>query len=583
MIEFLLSRRRFFTALALVVGLLAAAPAQAQRRSAYTPPAPDSIHAVAAEHGLVVAQEKMSAQIGADFLKRGGNAVDAAVATGFAMAVSYPRAGNIGGGGFMVIHLAASGEDIAIDYRETAPNATKPEIFLGADGKPDPTKSRDSALGIGVPGTVAGLALALEKYGSGKFTLSELLQPAIVLARDGFIVTDDVADTLPQWYRRLARWPSAAKIFGRPDGSSLREGDRLVQADLASTLTAIAEQGPRGFYEGPVADKLAKAVLDAGGIMTADDLKACQPVIRTPVRGSYRGYDVVSMPLPSSGGIVLLESLNILEGFSLADMKQGSPPSLHLLIEAMKRAYADRARHLGDPAFVNAPLETLLAKDYAAKQRTSIDPEHATPSLSIVTARSPHEGSNTTHFSVVDQFGNAVANTYTLNFSYGVGLVAEGTGVLLNNELDDFTAAPGASNAFGLVGFEANLPGPGKRPLSSMSPTIVLKDGKVVLVTGSPGGSRIISTVLQVIVNLLDYKMDVAAAVAAPRLHHQWLPDDVSIEPGFPEDVLTALREKGHHVVEAAGYSSANSILVTPTGLLGAPDPRTRGAEAAGH
>jgi gamma-glutamyltranspeptidase/glutathione hydrolase len=289
------------------------------------------------------------------------------------------------------------------------------------------------------------------------------------------------------------------------------------------------------------------------------------------------------MPLPSSGGIVLLESLNILEGFPLGEMKQGSAASLHLLIEAMKRAYADRAHYLGDPAFVDAPLATLLAKDYAAKQRASIDPDRATPAANLASARAPHEGSNTTHFSVVDQFGNAVANTYTLNFSYGVGLVAEGTGVLLNNELDDFTAAPGASNAFGLVGFEANLPGAGKRPLSSMSPTIVLKDGKVVLVTGSPGGSRIISTVLQVIVNVLDYKMDVAQAVAASRLHHQWLPDQVSVEPGFADDVLTALREKGHHVVESAGYSSANSILVTPTGLLGAPDPRTRGAEAAGH
>jgi gamma-glutamyltranspeptidase/glutathione hydrolase len=579
--EFLLSRRRFLITLALLAGLLA--PAQAQRRAAYTPPAPDSIHAVAAEHGLVVAQEKISAQIGADILRRGGNAIDAAVATGFAMAVTYPRAGNIGGGGFMVIHLAATGEDVAIDYRETAPQATTPGIFLGADDKPDPAKSRDSALGIGVPGTVAGLALALEKYGSGKFTLAELVRPAIALARDGFVITDDVADTLPQWYRRLARWPSAVKIFSRPDGSSLGEGDRLVQTDLAATLTAIAEQGPRGFYDGPVADKLARSVHDAGGIMTTDDLNAYQPAIRTPVRGTYHGYDIVSMPLPSSGGIVLLESLNILEGFPLGEMKQGSAPSLHLLIEAMKRAYADRARYLGDSAFVDAPLDTLLAKDYAAWQRASIDPDRATPSADIATAKPPHEGSNTTHFSVVDQFGNAVANTYTLNFSYGVGLVAEGTGVLLNNELDDFTAAPGASNAFGLVGFTANLPGPGKRPLSSMSPAIVLKNGKVVLVTGSPGGSRIISTVLQVIVNVLDYRMDIAQAVAAPRLHHQWLPDDVSIEPGFPDDVLEALRQRRHHVVESAGYSSANSILVTPSGLLGAPDPRTRGAEAAGH
>jgi gamma-glutamyltranspeptidase / glutathione hydrolase len=356
MMEFPLSRRRFFATLVLLASLVAAAPAQAQRRAAYTPPAPGTVHAIAAKHGLVVAQEKLSAQIGADILKRGGNAVDAAVATGFAMAVTYPRAGNIGGGGFMVVHLAASGEDVAIDYRETAPNATTPQIFLGADGRPDPAKSRDSALGIGVPGTVAGLALALEKYGSGKFTLEQLLQPAITLARDGFVISDDVADTLPQWYRRLARWPAAAKIFSRPDGGSLGEGDRLVQADLAMTLAAIAEQGPRGFYEGPVAEKLAKAVCDAGGIMTTDDLKAYQPVVRTPVRGTYRGYDIVSMPLPSSGGIVLLESLNILEGFALANIKQGSAASLHLLIEAMKRAYADRARYLGDPAFVGQRL-----------------------------------------------------------------------------------------------------------------------------------------------------------------------------------------------------------------------------------
>jgi gamma-glutamyltranspeptidase / glutathione hydrolase len=317
--------------------------------------------------------------------------------------------------------------------------------------------------------------------------------------------------------------------------------------------------------------------------MTLDDLKSYRAIIRTPVRGNYRGYDVVSMPLPSSGGTVLLETLNILEGFPLGDMKQGSPASLHLLVEAMKRAYADRARYLGDPAFVNAPTNILMAKDYAAKQRASIEPGHATAAADVVTALPPREGSNTTHYSIVDSQGNAVSNTYTLNFPYGVGLVADGTGVLLNNELDDFTAAPGASNAFGLVGFEANLPGPGKRPLSSMSPTIVLKDGKPVLLTGSPGGSRIISAVLQVIVNVLDYRMDVADAVAAPRLHHQWMPDVVRIERGFSDETLAALKAKGHQILEPLGQTSTNSILVTANGLLGAPDPRTRGAEAAGH
>jgi gamma-glutamyltranspeptidase/glutathione hydrolase len=582
MMSFVGTRRRILGALALlIVGLLPTVAQEARRF--YTPPAPDTVHAVAAEHGMVAAQEKIAARIGAGILRRGGNAVDAAVATGFAMAVTYPRAGNIGGGGFMLIHSADRNEDIAIDYRETAPAATTPDIFLRNDGKPDIAKSRDSALGIGVPGTVAGLVLALEKYGSGRFTLADLLEPAIALARDGFVLADDMADTLPGWYRRLARWPASAKIFARPDGTSLREGDRLVQTDLAATLSRVAEQGPRGFYEGEIAEKLAKAVTDAGGIMTTEDLKSYAAVIREPVRGSYRGYEVVSMPQPSSGGVVLLETLNILEGFPLSDMKQGSAASLHLLIEAMKRAYADRARYLGDPAFVNAPIKTLTAKDYAAKQRAGIDPDRATPSSEMLAAVPPREGSNTTHFSVVDRAGNAVSNTYTLNFSYGVGLVADGTGVLLNNELDDFTAAPGASNAYGLVGFEANLPGPGKRPLSSMSPTIVLKGGKPVLVTGSPGGSRIISTVLQVIVNVLDYHMDVAAAVAAPRLHHQWLPDEVRVERGFADDVLAELKAKGHLIVEPMGQTSANSIAVTANGLLGAPDPRSRGAEASGQ
>jgi gamma-glutamyltranspeptidase / glutathione hydrolase len=579
-----MTRRQIFAAIALLFALVFPAYAQDRGRLVYTPPALDTVHATLAEHGVVVAQEKIAARIGADILRQGGNAIDAAVATGFAMAVTYPRAGNIGGGGFMVIHLADRNEDIAIDYREAAPLATTRDIFLGADGKPDSRKSLDSALGIGVPGTVAGLALAQEKYGSGRFTLAQLLRPAIDLARDGFVIADDMADTLPEAFaKRLARWPASAKIFSRPDGTSLRDGDKLVQPDLAATLSGIAEQGPRGFYEGPVAAKLVKAIGDAGGIMSLEDLKSYQPVIRAPVRGSYRGYEIVSMPLPSSGGTVLLESLNILEGYSLAEMKQGSPESLHLLVEAMKRAYADRARYLGDPAFVNAPTNVLLSKDYAAKLRAGINIDRATPAADVTSALPPREGRNTTHYSIVDNGGNAVSNTYTRNFPYGVGLVAEGTGVLLNNEMDDFTAAPGASNAFGLVGYEPNLPGPGKRPLSSMSPTIVLKDGKPVLVTGSPGGSRIISAVLQVIVDVLDYHMDVAAAVAAPRLHNQWLPDVVRVEHGFADDTLAALKAKGHQIVEPLGQTSANSILVTANGLLGAPDPRTRGAEAAGQ
>ncbi len=581
MINFAFLRCAGIAALATI--LLSTEPTNAQQsRDNYTPAPLGTLKPVAAKHGMVVAQERLSAQVGADVMARGGNAIDAAVATGFAMAVTYPRAGNIGGGGFMVIHTA-KGESTTIDYRETAPGKATRNMFLGSEGKPDIAKSRDSALGIGIPGTVAGLALALEKYGSGKFTLSDLLQPAIALARDGFVLSDDGADTLPDWHRRLARWPSSKPIFSRADGTSLREGDKLIQTDLADTLTAIANQGPRGFYEGPIAEKLVKGINDAGGIFTLDDLKTYRPVIREPVRGTYRGYDIVSMPLPSSGGTVLLETLNILEGFPLGELQQGSAPSLHLLVEAMKRAYADRARYLGDPAFVNAPIATLISKDYAAKQRATIDPKRAVPWSDALTPKPPREGQNTTHYSVIDNAGNAVSNTYTLNFSYGMGLVPEGTGVLLNNELDDFTASPGASNAYGLVGYEANLPGPGKRPLSSMTPTIVLKDGKPVLVTGSPGGSRIISTTLQVIVNVIDYKMDVMSAVAAPRLHHQWLPDDVRIENGFSEATLNSLKALGHSIVAPMGQTSANSILATRDSLLGAPDPRTRGATASGY
>jgi gamma-glutamyltranspeptidase/glutathione hydrolase len=562
--------------------LLILAPAAGWAQDARISSLPTHAQPVFARHGMVVAQEKIAARIGADILKRGGNAVDAAVATGFAMAVTYPRAGNIGGGGFMVIHLAHEKKDIALDYRETAPAAATPTMFLGTDGKPDPAKSRDGALGIGVPGTVAGLAAALERYGSGKFTLRALLLPAIKLARDGFIITDDIADTLPNARKRFAPWPSSAKLLFHADDTPLREGDKLMQPDLANTLQAIADHGADGFYQGPVADKLAKGIQAAGGIITSDDLKSYRPVWREPVRGTYRGYDIVSMPLPSSGGTVLIETLNILEGFDLHKMGAQTPASLHVLIEAMKRAYADRARYLGDPAFVHAPLTRLLSKDYAAKLRAEIDLDKATP-VKATAAAQPHEGTNTTHFSVVDAQGNAVSNTYTLNFSYGVGLIAEGTGVLLNNELDDFTAAPGASNAYGLVGYEANLPGPGKRPLSSMTPTIVLKDSKPVLVTGSPGGSRIISTTLQVIVNALDYRMNIAQAVSLPRLHHQWMPDQVRIEHGFPQATRDALRAMGHTLVTPMGQTSANSIAATNDGWLGAADPRTRGAKAAGY
>jgi gamma-glutamyltranspeptidase / glutathione hydrolase len=549
------------------------APSRDTRRTPITP--------VTARHGMVVAQEARAARIGVEFLQQGGNAVDAAVATGFALAVTYPRAGNIGGGGYMVIHLADRNLDTAIDYRETAPAATTRDVFLDERGEADPQKSRDSGLAVGVPGTVAGLALAHAKYGSGKFTLAQLIAPAIALARDGIPIGDDVADSLPQTQARLARWPATTKIFFA-DGRPLGPGATLVQRDLADTLAAIARDGPRAFYEGAVAENIAAAVRASGGRMTPDDLKNYQAIEHAPVRGTYRGYDIVSMPPSSSGGILLIEMLNILEGYR--DLGRDDARRLHLMIEAMKLAYADRAAYLGDPASVALPLARLTSKSYAAELRAQIDPAHARAAAEIRPALpAPREGGNTTHFSVVDRFGNAVANTTTLNFSYGLGLVAEGTGVLLNNELDDFAAKPGAPNAFGLLGGEANAPGPGKRPLSSMTPTIVLKDGKPFLVTGSPGGSRIITAVLQVIVNVIDRKLPIAEAVGAPRLHNQWWPDEVLVERGFSPDLIRALEARGQHVVEGLPPTSANSILVTPAGFVGAADNRSRGALAAGY
>jgi len=537
---------------------------------------------ILAHNGMVVAQEQRAARIGIEILDRGGNAVDAAVAVGFALAVTYPRAGNLGGGGFMVIHLAKDNRDTAIDYRETAPAAATQDMFLDAKGEPDPAKSRDSGLAVGVPGTVAGLALAHEKYGSGKLSLAELIAPAIELAHKGFPIEDDTADTLPRARERLARWRSTAGILLKDGGKPLQEGDRLIQFDLADTLQAIAQEGPRAFYEGSTATRIADAVRQAGGIMTKDDLKNYRALERPVVRGSYRGYTIVSMPPPSSGGVHLIEMLNILEGYDLAKLGRGAP-SMHLLIEAMKRAYADRAVFMGDPDAVKMPIAGLISKEYAASLRASIG-DKATPAADIRPGKpADFEGKNTTHFSVIDRDGNAVSNTYTLNFSYGLGLIADGTGVLLNNELDDFTAKPGASNAYGLVGFAANLPGPNKRPLSSMSPTIVLKDGKPFLITGTPGGSRIITAVLQMIVNTIDFHMPIADAVTAPRLHNQWQPDETYAEPGFDPAVLDALTARGHKIVASRPATAVNSIEVTPAGIVGAADTRTRGALAAGY
>ena len=538
---------------------------------------------VLAKNGMVSSQERRASEIGVEILKRGGNAVDAAVAVGFAQAVTLPRAGNLGGGGFMLVHIAKTKETIAIDYREIAPSASHRDMFLNSAGEPDPVKSRDSGLAIGVPGTVRGLALAHEKYGSGKLTLAQLIEPAARLAREGIPVEDDLADSLGAVTAKFAKFPSSAAIFLK-DGKALPRGATLVQSDLATTLEAIRQQGPDAFYTGRIGAAIAKSVQAVGGIMTQADMAAYKPALRPVVKGSYRGIEIASMPPPSSGGVHLVQILNILEGYDLKAMGAGSAAALHTMAEAMKPAYADRATFLGDPDRVKVPVNGLTSKAYAAKQRAGIEIARARKADEIKAGDPlPHEADQTTHFSVVDSEGNAVANTYTLNFSFGMGMVADGTGVIMNNEMDDFSAKAGAQNAYGLVGGDVNSVHPGARPLSSMTPTLLFRDGKLFMVTGSPGGSRIITTVLQVIVNVVDFGMNVAEAVAAPRIHHQWRPDALAIETGFSPDTLRLLTERGHTVRPGNTSGSANSILLTAEGLTGASDPRQRGTAAVGY
>ena len=574
-------------ALALLIALGAPVAAQPQPEPPPIPADDARLLPVVAAHGMVSSQEARATKVGVEILKRGGNAVDAAVAVGFALAVTLPQAGNLGGGGFMMVHLAkgkaGAPETVAIDYRETAPAAATATMFLDASGEPDREASRRSGKAVGVPGTVRGLAEAHRRYGSGKLSLADLIAPAERLAREGIPVESGLADSLPRVSGLLGRWPSTRKIFFEGDRPLPRDAT-LVQADLAGTLRAIAERGPDAFYEGTIAERLAAAVREAGGLMTAADLAGYRPEIREPVRGRYRGYDIVAMPPPSSGGVHLIEILNILEGFDLSAMGAGSAQALHIMAEAMKPAYADRATWLGDPSRIKVPVAGLISKRYAETLRAAIDPARARPADEIKAGNPlPFEHVETTHFSVVDSEGNAVSNTYTLNFSYGIGLVAEGTGVLLNNEMDDFSAKPGAQNAYGLVGSEANAVAPGARPLSSMSPTFVFRDGGLVLVTGSPGGSRIITTTLQVIVNLLDFKMNLAEAVAFPRIHHQWRPDALLAEQGLSPDTIALLQAKGQKVKVGSTSGSANSVMRLDGLLAGASDPRQRGTLAEGY
>jgi gamma-glutamyltranspeptidase/glutathione hydrolase len=563
----LASPRRFLPVLLAVL----AAVAVAHLRAASHDP-------VRARHGMVGSTDEYASRAGLHILRTGGNAIDASVAVGFALAVTHPAAGNLGGGGFMVIRMA-DGRETTIDYREAAPAAAQRDMFLDQNGEPVPNRSQVGSLASGVPGSVAGLALAQRRY--GRLPLAKVIAPAIALARDGFEVSGALADSLNGAQRVLANFPASARAFRRADGTMLEAGDRLVQADLARTLTLIASQGPEAFYKGAIADLIAAEMSRSGGLVTKADLSAYTPRERPPIVGMYRGHRVVSMPPPSSGGIALVQLLNILEGFPLADYGHNSSRSIHLVAEAARRVYADRSEWLGDPDFFNVPVSGLLSRRYADTLRAGISETRATSSRDVKPGQPRNfEPSDTTHYSVVDAEGNAVATTTTLNGSYGSGQVVTGAGFLLNNEMDDFSAKPGTPNMFGLVGGEANAVGPGKRMLSSMTPTILVKDGKTRLVVGSPGGSRIITTVLQVVLNVVDFKMNVQEAVDAPRFHHQWLPDVIRLERlGFPSDVVTALEAMGHSTEVGADMGDVHAIMIDEaSGLrLGASDPRLDG------
>ncbi len=535
-----------------------------------------------AKHGMVSSQEALASQIGVDILKQGGNAVDAAVAVAYALAVTLPRAGNIGGGGFMLVHIAEQNKTIAIDYRETAPAKAYKDIFLDEQGNAVDKLSREHGLAVGVPGTVMGMELALTQYGT--MSMKQVIAPAMKLAIDGISVTSDLSNSLSGLKSRITQWPSSAEIFYHGDGSNYQVNEIFKQPELAHSLSLIAEKGSKGFYQGETAEKIVTAVTNAGGMMSLTDLANYKVVEREPVRGHYRGYEVVSMPPPSSGGIHIIEMLKVLEQFPIDKLGHNSADTLHLMAETMKYAYADRSEYLGDPDFVSVPMKQLISPEYAKNIASKISINKTTPSSEIKPGKlAPYESDQTTHFSIIDKWGNAVANTYTLNFSYGSGLVAKGTGMLLNNEMDDFSAKPGTPNGYGLIGGEANAVEGNKRPLSSMSPTIVMKDGKPYIVTGSPGGSRIINITLQMIMNVIDHKLNIAEATAAARMHHQWLPDFIWVEHTLNRDTISLLEAKGHKVKVGNAMGSTQSIMMTEQGLFGASDPRRSGSAAIGY
>lgn len=531
-------------------------------------------HPVVAEKGMVVTSNAMATQAALDILKQGGNAIDAAVTAGFVLAVVQPRSGNIGGGGFMLVNLAKNNQVLAIDYRETAPKQAHKDMFLDTDKNVDKQLSRYSHQAAGTPGTVAGLVMALEKYGT--MPLKKILQPAIGLAEKGFIVDHKLSQAILAKEKHLAKWPASQKVFFKKKQQPYLPGDRFIQKDLANTLKRIAKNGAPGFYQGKTAELVVAEMQKHNGLISLEDLKNYQPKVRKPIQGNYRGHEIYSMTSPSSGGVHIVQILNMLEHYPLQTWGHNSAETIHVMAETMKLAYADRSKYLGDSDFVHVPFSGLTSKKYAKHLVKNIETKQAKPSQEIAPNNPiPYESNETTHYSVVDQWGNAVSNTYTINFSFGSGIVVDGAGFLLNNEMDDFSAKAGVPNAYGLIGGKANQIEPYKRMLSSMSPTIVKKSGKVFLVTGSPGGSRIITTTLQVILNVIDHRLNIQSAVNAPRIHHQWLPEEIRIEQGISNDTIKLLATKGHKLTRQASMGSANSILVTEKGQLhGAADPR---------
>ena len=538
-------------------------------------------HPVFDANGMVASQNATASRIGAEVLAEGGNAVDAAIAVGFALAVTLPRAGNIGGGGFMLAYLAEDDESVAIDYREKAPPAATRDMFLDANGDADSQKSRFSHLAVGVPGTVAGLYEAHQRYGT--LPWKRLVMPAVELARDGIVVSYDLSSNLSRRAERLQGNAASAKYFYKPNGDSYAPGERLVQSDLADTLAAIADNGADAFYRGKIARLIEKEMKANGGLVDREALEAYQVSIREPLNGSYRGFDIVAMPPSSSGGVHVIQMLNVLEQFPMSELGHGSADQLHLLAEVCKLAFADRSEHLGDMDFYDVPVEWLTSKSYARELAASIDVGRARPATEIAPGIKPApESMDTTHFSVMDAEGNAVANTFTLNFSYGTGISVPGAGFLLNNEMDDFVSKPGVPNAFGLLGGDANAVEAGKRPLSSMTPTIVFSDGKPFLVTGSPGGSRIITAVLQMLVNVIDNGMNIADAASVQRMHHQWYPDTLFLESGFSPETIDELERRGHVIRESRSSGSLQSTARRDGVFRGYSDPRRPGAGAAG-